>query len=108
MRPSPSPSPSRSRSRSRSPSPNPKPQPQSQPWPRAGCDCEAALYEADATSAAHRDLARRVGAASAVLLKNEEGTLPLRPGARVVLVGLRLRRSLSLRLSLSLTPTVIL
>ena len=43
-----------------------------------------------------------------MLLKNEQGTLPLRPGARVVLVGLRLRRSLSLRLSLSLTPTLTL
>ena len=43
-----------------------------------------------------------------MLLKNEEGTLPLRPGARVVLVGLRLRLRLSLRLSRSLTPTLTL
>ena len=43
-----------------------------------------------------------------MLLKNEQATLPLRPGARVVLVGLRLRRSLSLRLSLSPTPTLAL
>lgn len=43
----------------------------------------AAGFDADA----HHALARRAGAASAVLLRNEDGTLPLRNGQRVAVVG---------------------
>jgi len=43
----------------------------------------AASFDADA----HHALARRAGAASAVLLRNEGGTLPLRPGQRVAVIG---------------------
>ena len=53
----------------------------------APCDCDTHLYEAVATSAAHLALARELGAAALVLLKNDDGVLPLRSGARVALVG---------------------
>jgi beta-glucosidase-like glycosyl hydrolase len=43
----------------------------------------AAAFDADA----HHALARRAGAASVVLLRNENGTLPLRAGQRVAVVG---------------------
>jgi beta-glucosidase-like glycosyl hydrolase len=43
----------------------------------------AASFDADA----HHALARRAAAASAVLLRNEGGTLPLRAGQRVAVVG---------------------
>jgi beta-glucosidase len=48
----------------------------------AGSD-GAAAFDADA----HHALARRAGAASVVLLRNENGTLPLRAGHRVAVIG---------------------
>jgi len=54
----------------------------------AGCDCEPFLYQVNATDNTHIDLARRIGASSAVLLKNDRGVLPLDVAtARVALVG---------------------
>lgn len=54
----------------------------------AGCDCEPFLYQVNATNSAHVALARRIGASSAVLLKNDGGVLPLNvAAARVALVG---------------------
>lgn len=44
---------------------------------------EQLSFDADA----HHDLARRAGAASIVLLRNEEETLPLRPGQRIAVLG---------------------
>jgi beta-glucosidase len=52
-----------------------------------GCDCEDYLYARNATSEAHAALAREVASASAVLLKNEGGVLPLRSGSSIALVG---------------------
>jgi beta-glucosidase len=52
-----------------------------------GCDCSPSLYEANATSPAHDALAIEVAADAVVLLKNEGGVLPLRPNAKVALVG---------------------
>ena len=55
------------------------------------CDCDAPLRHINATSAAHVDLARQIGRESAVLLKNDGPTLPLRhtaaAPARLALVG---------------------
>lgn len=73
-----------------------------------GCDCDPYIYGVNATSAAHVTLARRIGASSAILLKNEapctprpcsggptppggrrtSPPLPLRRADRVALVGL--------------------
>lgn len=58
-----------------------------------GCDCGPVMMSAVATSAAHRDAARGIAAASVVLLKNEPPRpgaarpLPLRHGAHVALLG---------------------
>ena len=41
----------------------------------------------DATSVEHRELARRLAVDATVMLKNDFGTLPLKPGARVAVVG---------------------
>ncbi|MBT1175829.1 glycoside hydrolase family 3 C-terminal domain-containing protein [Bifidobacterium sp. LC6] len=42
---------------------------------------------ADAVAAAHHEVARRVAESSAVLLKNTDAALPLKPGMRVAVVG---------------------
>lgn len=52
-----------------------------------GKDCNHYLYEANATSAEHADLARKIAATSASLLKNEGGVLPLRGNKTVAVVG---------------------
>ena len=53
----------------------------------AGCDCEPYMYGANATSSSHVSLARTIGAQSAVLLKNDERTLPIAPSSIVAIVG---------------------
>ncbi|KAL1508433.1 hypothetical protein AB1Y20_004537 [Prymnesium parvum] len=66
----------------------------------AGCDCERLMLNVTATSEAHISLARRLGASSAVLLKNSElpkssqagstdrqNVLPLRLNDVVALIG---------------------
>ena len=52
-----------------------------------GKDCGHYLYEANATSTEHATLARTIAAQSAALLKNDNATLPVRPGATVRVVG---------------------
>ena len=49
--------------------------------------CNFLLYQTDVTSTEHVAIAREVASSSAVLLKNENGVLPLRPSAKVALVG---------------------
>lgn len=53
----------------------------------APCNCNHLLYHVNATSEAHVTLARTVGAQSAVLLKNEDGVLPLAHDVTIALVG---------------------
>ena len=59
------------------------------PRPRCttGVDCSYLFYQAIATSHESVRVARNLAASSAVLLKNDAATLPLRPGARVALLG---------------------
>lgn len=52
-----------------------------------GCDCDVLMREANASTPAHIELARTVAAESAVLLKNEAETLPIRTGSVIALVG---------------------
>eukprot|EP00912_Choanoflagellata_sp_UC4_P000192 UC4_evm3s125 len=52
-----------------------------------GIDCGHYLYEVNATSAEHAELARSIAAASASLLKNDNRTLPIKEGLNVAVVG---------------------
>ena len=52
-----------------------------------GQNCSFLLYQRDATSSEHDELAREVARSGAILLKNENGALPLRRGMQVALVG---------------------
>ena len=52
-----------------------------------GTNCSFLLYQQQASSSQHRTIAREVAGSGAVLLKNVEGTLPIRRGARVALLG---------------------
>ena len=54
-------------------------------WEKPFIDEQAASARVDLK--AHAALAREVGARCCVLLKNEKGVLPLKPGAKVLLVG---------------------
>jgi len=59
---------------------------------RVGCDCANSLYGVTATNADHVQLARKVAAAGAVLLKNDvtptgEPILPLKQNMRIAIVG---------------------
>jgi beta-glucosidase len=55
--------------------------------PAVDQSCPNLMYEGDATSSDHTKLAREIGAASIVLLKNDGGVLPLKSDARLALVG---------------------
>ena len=45
-------------------------------------------HQHDVTSLAHSVIARNVSAAGTVLLKNEDGILPLKPGQKLALIGI--------------------
>ena len=46
----------------------------------AGCDCHKSLYEVNASRPSHTALARQIATESVVLLQNDGGHLPLKPG----------------------------
>lgn len=50
-------------------------------------DAEVQAPEMAAMAEAHHDLARRAAEAGAVLLKNEDNILPLRPGVKLAVIG---------------------
>jgi len=50
-------------------------------------NCSQELYGNVTTSVAHQNLARAIAVESIVLLKNDNGVLPLQPGTRVAVVG---------------------
>jgi beta-glucosidase len=55
--------------------------------PTGAGECDHYLYEANATSPEHAEMARSLAANGASLLKNENQTLPLKPGSTIAVVG---------------------